>query len=245
MKKLFLIGLLSLTGACQSAILTSSYESSPTTAPDTPSARVIVTIAFTSTPASTPTAVPLYFTEEFKTDMSAWGSFQTGGEANPVLSLENDLLRLDISSPNTWYYAIHNIHDYDDVFISARFRGTPSGSLGLLCRYGDSGWYEFNLASDGTYSVLFAQWLGDGIAQYTPIAGDSSEYLQPGNLTYEIGLTCQENFLLLHINGKLFRKLNVTRYGLTKGKIGFTASSFDETPMTATIDWVKVSEANQ
>lgn len=245
MKKLFLIGLLSLTVACQSATLTSSNESTPTTAPHTASAPVTVTITFTSSPASTPTPVPLYFTEEFNTDMSAWGSFQTGGEAGPTLTLENDLLRLDISSPNTWYYAIQNIHDYDDVFISARFGGTPSGSMGLLCRYNDSGWYEFNLASDGTYSVLFAQRLADGIAQYTPITSDSSEYLQPGNLSYEIGLTCQENFLLLHINGKLFRKLDVTKYGLTRGKIGFTASSFDQTPMTATFDWVKVSEPNQ
>ncbi len=62
--------------------------------------------------------------------------------------------------------------------------------------------------------------LADGIAQYTPIATDSTEYLQAGNLNYEIGLTCQENTLLLYINGKLFRKLDVTRYGLTEGKIG-------------------------
>ena len=85
----------------------------------------------------------------------------------------------------------------------------------------------------------------EGIAQYTPIATDSTNYLQAGNLNYEIGLTCQENILLLYINGKLFRKLDVTRYGLTEGKIGINASSFEETPMTATFDWVKVSEPSQ
>ena len=113
----------------------------------------------------------------------------------------------------------------------------------MICNYSESnGWYEFNLASDGTYSVLLGQWLAEGIAQYTPIAIDTSEYLKAGKLDYEIGLTCQDNTLLLHINGKLFRKLDVTRYGLTKGKIGINASSFEETPMIATFDWVKVEE---
>jgi hypothetical protein len=60
-----------------------------------------------------------------------------------------------------------------------------------------------------------------------------------------IGLTCQDNTLLPHINGKLFRKVDVTRYGLTEGKIGVNASSFDEVPMIATFDWVRVEESSQ
>jgi hypothetical protein len=118
--------------------------------------------------------------------------------------------------------------------------------LGVICDYSESnGWYEFNLTSDGTYSVLFGQWLAQGIAQYTPIVGDTSEYLQPEALDYEIGLACQEDTLSLYINGKLFRKLDVARYGLTKGMIGIDASSFDDVPMTATFDWVKVEQPSQ
>jgi hypothetical protein len=245
MNKILIIGILTCTAACQGASPTTTAIRTPTTAPHTLPAPATAKLAFTSTSAFTPTPVPLFFTEEFNTDMSAWVSYQTGGEASPTLTLENDLLRLDIPSPNTWYYAIHNAHDYKDVFVIAKFYGTPSGSLGLICRYSESGWYEFNLASDGTYNVLFAQWLGDGIARYTPIASDSSEYLQSGNLSYEIGLTCQDEYLLLHINGKLFRKLDVSRYGPTEGKIGISASSFDETPMIATFDWVKVNEPDQ
>ena len=187
--------------------------------------------------------MPLFFTEEFNTDLGAWTSFQTGGAEAPTVKLENDFLRIDFSSPNTWYYAIHNAHEYSNVFVSAKFSGTPTGSLGVICNYSETkGWYEFNLASDGTYSVLFGQWLAQGIAQYIPHCNRNNRILQPGNLNYEIGLTCQENTLLLYINGKLFRKLDVTRYGLTEGKIGITASSFDEIPMIATFDWVKVEE---
>jgi hypothetical protein len=191
----------------------------------------------------TPTPLPLFFTEEFNTDLGAWASFQTGGAEAPTVKLENDLLRIDLSSPDTWYYAIYNAHEYSEVFVSAKVLGTPSGSIGLICDYSETnGWYEFNLASDGTYGVLFGQWLTQGITQYTPIANDTSEYLHPETLDYEIGLTCQENLLFLYINGKLFRKLDVTRYGLTQGKIGVNASSFGEVPMIATFDWVKVEK---
>jgi len=188
----------------------------------------------------------LFFTDEFNADLGAWASFQSGGEETPKIKLENDFLRIDLSSPNTWYYAILNAHEYSDVFVSAKFLGTPAGSIGVLCDYSESnGWYEFNLASDGTYSVLFGQWLALGIAQYTPIATDTTEYLQPGKLDGEVGLACQENILFLYINGKLFRKLDVTHYGLTEGKIGISAASFEEIPMIATFDWVKVSEPSQ
>jgi len=242
MRKLFfLIGCLTLIVACQSATTT------PQAAPRTPSAPATATMTRSATPiptrSATSTPVPLSFTEEFNADLGAWVSFQTGGAGSPAVKLENDFLRIDFQSPNTWYYAIHSAHEYSNVFVSAKFSGTPTGSLGVICDYSEAnGWYEFDLTSDGTYSVLFGQWLAHEVAQYTPIATDTSEYLKAGKLDYEIGLTCQENILLLHINGKMFRKLDVTRYGLTKGRIGINASSFEETPMIATFDWVKVEE---
>jgi len=120
---------------------------------------------------------------------------------------------------------------------SSYCRSTPRA-----CHYSEAnGWYEFNIASDGTYSLLFGQWLSAGVAKYRPILNDGSEYLQIGNLNYEIGLTCADDILFLHINGKLFRRIDVARYGLTGGKIGITASSFDATPTNVIFDWVKVN----
>ncbi|MEI7989898.1 MAG: hypothetical protein WCI88_12745 [Chloroflexota bacterium] len=239
MKNIFLLfGCIALTAACQSASATPQIAQ---TVP--PPATVTMTPPATPTSTLVPTPVPLFFTDEFRTDLRSWVSFQTGGTESPTVKLENDFLRLDFPLSNTWYYAIHTVHEYSGVFVSAKFSGTPTGSLGVICNYSETkGWYEFNIASDGTYGILFGQWLAQGIAQYTPIAVSASEYLQAGNLTYEIGLTCQDNLLLLHINGKLIRKIDVTRYGLTEGKIGITASSFEEVPMIATFDWVKVGE---
>lgn len=243
MKKLFLlVGCLALTSACQSTPATLQVESTPT-ATSTPHPTATVTQSFTPAPTLTPTPVPLFFTDDFNSDLGAWVSFQTGGAELPSVKLENNLLRIDLPAPNTWYYAIHNAHEYSSVFVSAEFSGTPSGSLGVICNYDESkGWYEFNIASDGTYSLLFGQWLAEGIAQYTPIANETSEYLNAGDLSYEIGLICKDNTLFPHINGKLFRKVDVSRYGLTEGEVGINVSSFDEVPMIAAFDWFRVEE---
>ncbi len=244
MKKL-LLGCLIFITACQSGTPALIPESTSTATIQPPTETATATATFTPTPTFTSTPMPMYFTEEFNTDISSWVSFQTGGETTPTVTLANDTLQIGISSPHTWYYAIHNPHEYQNVSISAKFAGTPSGSIGLICRYSENGWYEFNLASDGTYSILFGQLLAEGIAHYTPIATDSTNHLQAGNLNYEIGLTCQENTLLMYINGTLLRNKDVTNYGLTEGRVGITSASFEETPMTATFDWVKISEASQ
>ena len=218
MKKYILLGCLILITACQNATPTPQAESTPTITLPTQSQPATATVTFTPAPILTATPVPLYFTDEFNTaDTSAWTSFQTGGETLPTLAIENGLLRFDLSAPNSWYYALHSTHEYTDVNVTAKFDGPPSGSTGLICRYSENGWYEFNIASDGTYNVLFGQLLGDGIANYLPIASDPTEYLTPGVMDYEIGLACQQNFLSLSINGKLFRKLDVARFDLPKG----------------------------
>ena len=185
----------------------------------------------------------MYFTEEFDADLAAWDFFQTGGVNLPTARLENSLLRIDIASPHTWYYAIHAAHDYSNVTVSAKVDGSPAGSLGLVCFYNEEeGWYEFNIASDGTYNALFGQWLAEGIAQYIPLAGDPASTLAPGGLNYEISLTCQKDALFVSINGNTIRRVDVARYGLVAGKIGIAAASFEQIPMSAVFDWVRVSE---
>ncbi len=239
MKKIFFIGCLILIVSCQSVAPTSQIESTPSNTATVTPTKVVEP---TATLLPSPTPMPLFFTEEFNTDLSAWSFFQTGGAQSAATTLENDSLRVELTSPNSWHYAIHNAHEYSNVFVSAKFSASPSGSVGLVCDYNPaSGWYEFNVASDRTYTVLFGQWLADGVAQYAPIADNPSEYLNADSLNYEIGMTCGDGILLLYINGKMFRKIDVAHYGLTQGKIGIAAASFDDVPMTATFEWVKVS----
>jgi hypothetical protein len=241
--KRFLLGCFLLITACQGTTPIPVKESTSTATLQPQPEPATATITFTPAPTLSPTPVPLYFTDDFNTpDTTSWATFQTGGAAAPSLRIENGLLRFDLSAPDSWYNAIHITHEYEDVNVTAKFSGPPSGSAGLICRHSESGWYEFNIASDGTYSVLFGQSLGDGIASYQPIANFASEYLAPGVMDYEIGLTCQLNQLSLFINGKLIRNFDVSRFDLTRGKVGISTASFEEAHSIITFEWFRVNQ---
>lgn len=237
---ILLIGLLALTVACNIGVAAPRIESTPSAA--LPASRTPVPAATTPTDTPLPALPPLYFTDEFDVPATFWQFFQTGGANSPLSAIENGLLRIDISSPDTWVIGIHSARTYSNIFIRAKISASAPGSVGLICRYNESdGWFEFSLASDGSYSVLFGQWLAAGIAKYYPIATDGSKELNSGNVNYEIGLSCQENVLNLYVGDTLLRRLDVANYGLASGNIGLAAASFQQTPMSAFFEWVKVN----
>jgi hypothetical protein len=245
MKKILLIGFLALTAACQPAVSTLAPESTPIATIQTPPRPATVTPTIIPTEVLSPTPSPRFFTENFDMIPPAWSIIQTGNEASPQIKAKGGALTFELDASYTWTYAIYGAHDYADVRIDASFEslGTSSEATGLVCRYSEqNGWYEFNISTDGTYNVLYGQWMAQGIASYIPIANDATEYLKPGETQHELGLVCQQNTLLLYINQKLFRKVDVTRYGLTEGKVGLAVSSFESTPVISAFDWVEVNE---
>jgi len=150
-----------------------------------------------------------------------------------------------MDSPFTWAYAVYDPQEYEDVRMDARFTnqaGSPA-SIGLICRYSEAdGWLEYNVNSDGTYNVLYGQWLASGIANYLPVLSSASNAIQPSGTSQEIGLICSGTTLSLFIDQTLIRNVDVSRFTLTTGKIGITASSFENIPVIAAFDWVSVSE---
>ena len=246
MKKL-LIGCLILITACQPAA-----EASTPVAPLFPTATLPPTlIPATVTPQPTPTLestatpLPRLFTNEFDASLAGWVILQAGSDSVPNIETENSDLILQMDSPYTWVYAIYGAQDYDDIRIDAEFTnqaGSPS-SIGLICRYSESdGWFEYNVSTDGTYNVLYGHWLANGIADYLPILSASSREIQPSGASQEIGLVCSDTTVSLFVNQILIRRADVSRYELAEGKVGLTASSFENTPVIAAFDWVKVSE---
>lgn len=243
MKKIFILGCLFLTSACNLPASTPDVKATstqtPLPAPTTVSAAPSLTPAETTVP--TPEPPPLYFIEEFDAPSPYWEFLQAGGASALVPVIENGSLRIDTSSPDTWFVGIHTAHSYSDVFIRAKASLSPSGSVGLICRYTSDGWYEFNAATDGTYSVLLGQWLSLGVVKYIPIINDNNPQWT-ANTTNEIGLFCEGSFLHLYVNDTLIRRVDVTNYGLTEGNAGMSASSFREVPMSATFEFVTVSD---
>ncbi len=150
-----------------------------------------------------------------------------------------------MDSPHTWLYALYGAQDYADVHLDTQFTNSAlsPASIGLVCRYSDeNGWFEYNISTDGTYNVLYGKWLTNGIADYLPVIdGSSKEIGQSGELQ-KIGLTCSGTTLGLYINDNLVRSVDVSSYELTEGKVGLTASSFENTPVIVVFDSVTVSE---
>jgi hypothetical protein len=247
MKKLLFIILLLIT-ACQSATPTPVAPLFPiaTAIPATPTSIPLTdTPQPTPTLEPTPTPLPRLFTNEFDASLAGWVILQAGNEGTPNIQTENSNLILKMDSPYTWVYAVYGAQDYDNVRIDARFTnqaGSPA-SLGLICRYSETdGWLEYNVSTDGTYNVLYGQWLANGISNYLPVLSGSSNAIQPSGASQEIGLICSGTTLSLFVDQTLIRNVDVSRFELTNGKVGITVSSFENIPVVAAFDWLKVSE---
>lgn len=247
MKKSFLIliGCLILLAACQPATPTPAPSFFPTETPLPTPVPVTSTPEPTFTPEPSPTPLARFFTTEFDASLAGWVILQAGNDSVPNIKTENSKFTLQIDSPYTWIYAIYGAQDYEDIRIDAEFTnqaGSPS-SIGLICHYSESdGWLEYNVSSDGTYNVLYGQWLSTGIADYLPLLSASSREIQPSGASQEIGLICSGTTVSLFVNQTLIRSADVSRYELGEGKVGITVSSFENTPVIAAFDWVKVSE---
>jgi hypothetical protein len=246
MKKPLLIAFIFLA-ACQPAAAT-PIATLPAAATIPPSQTPV---PFTNTPEPTatievtPTPLPRLFTNEFDSALAGWTILQTGNEAAPAVKTENSNLLLQMDAPFVWAYAVYDAQLYDNIRIEARFTnqaGSPV-SLGLLCRYSETdGWLEYNVSTDGTYSLLYGNWLASGIANYLPIMDGSSNLIQPSGAAQEIGMVCSGTTVSLLVNQTVVRNVDVSRFELTNGKIGITVSSFENVPVIAAFDWLRVSE---
>jgi hypothetical protein len=247
MKNLFL-GCIFLLAACQPTTPTPVAIPSPTSIPVTQT-PTLVPVTDTPVPTATielsPTPLPRLFTNEFDLPLAGWSILQTGSDTTPKVNAENSNLVLQMDTPFTWVYAVYDSQIYDNIRLDARFTnqaGSPA-SIGLICRYSETdGWLESNVYSDGTYSVLYGQWLADGIANYLPVLSSSSSAILPSGSSQEIGLICSGTTLSLLIDQTIIRNVDVSRFELASGKVGITVSSFENIPVIAVFDWVRVSE---
>jgi len=253
MKKLLLIGCLIFITACLSPSGGQPATPEPTPTPAATATRLIptpvpatATVTFTPSPTSTPEPPPRFFTEEFDSAPAHWSTLYASGDASRIETLNQDgKLTFELYSSNAWLYAIYGAHEYDTVHMEASIEsiGSNTNYMGLICNYKEQeGWFEFNVSSDGSYTILYGQWLGEGVASYMPVADGGSEYINIGNTTNEMGLDCLGDSLQLYINGKLFRNIDVSRFEMDGGKVGLAVASFEEVPVILAFDWVKVSE---
>ena len=249
MKKIIIIGLLLLTSACQQA--TPTPEPSPAPIATLPPTLTPVPATNTPEPTFTPeptlisTPLPRFFNTQFDSSLAGWVILQAGNVAAPNVEVRETTLRLQMDSPYMWMYALYGVQDYADVHVETEFINSAlsPASIGLVCRYSDTdGWFEYNLTTDGTYNLLYGRWLDTNIADYLPVTDGSSNAIKQSGDVQQIGMTCFNTAVQLFINGNIIRNVDVARFELTEGKIGLTASSFENTPVIAVFNYITVSE---
>ena len=249
MKKLLLGCFFILISAC--GPVATATPTQPLPSATLPVTETPTSVPLTDTPAPTPTIeftatpLPRLFANEFDSALAGWSILQAGSDVAPKVNIENSNLFLQMDWPFTWVYVVYDAQDYDNIRVDARMMnqaGSPA-SIGLICRYSETdGWLEYNVSTDGTYDVLYGQWLASGIADYLPVLSAASKAIQPSGASQEIGLLCSGTTLSLFIDQTLIRSVDVSRFDLTSGKVGITASSFENSPVLAAFDWVRVSE---
>jgi len=192
-----------------------------------------------------------FFTEEFDTALSGdWDILTVTGSDNAdadkvTVDSDGGSLVWDFESEYVYYYLFYNPYTYEDVRIDLRAdnRGKNNNSISLICRYdSEVGWYEFNIANNGLYSILYAEVTSDGSIAYNTITDGGSNAIKQGKDVNEYGISCKGDKLTLFINGKETKSISEKKYGLSEGQVGISVSSFDVLPIQIDMDWFKISE---
>lgn len=224
---------------------------------DTQEPQVIVVTATTENKAPDPTQAPVvatedtssedvasdYFVEEFDTDMDDYSYFQTGsGDENKMdIYYENDQLKFELNDAYLWPYVVYDAWSYTDVRIDVEAEnwGSNSNSITMICRYDpDLGWYEFNIANDGTWYISYY----DAVIMkgYTTLYDGGSTAIKMGRDTNVYTAVCQGEDLTLYINGVKTR--TVQNKDLKQGQVGVGVSSYQSYPVTVYFNWLEISQ---
>ena len=204
----------------------------------------------TEAPSPMP-AVKQFFTEEFDSPLTNdWDilTVTASDNADPdKVTVEAQAGRLiwDFDSEYVYYYMFFNAFNYDDVRVDVRAdnRGRNNNSISLICRYDPNvGWYEFNIANNGLYDILYAEIASNGDIGYETIVNGGSNAIKQGKEVNEYSITCDGDQLSLTINGDEVKTVTERNYGLREGQVGMSVSSFNVLPILIEMDWFKISE---
>jgi hypothetical protein len=193
-----------------------------------------------------------FFTEEFDSQLSgnSWSTLTVKGNDNAdpdkvTLDAQDGKLVWNFDSKYVYYYLFYEAYTYDDVRLEVRAdnRGKNNNSISLICRYDPKiGWYEFNIANNGLYSIAEGEVTKSGKIGYHTVTNGGSLSIKQGKDVNEYAIVCKGTELSLFINGDEVKTLNEKKYALREGKVGISVSSFNVLPITIEMDWLKIIE---
>jgi S1-C subfamily serine protease len=177
-----------------------------------------------------------YYASDFDNLLTDWTYFlMSGTEDGANADIINSKLHIELQQPDTWVYFYLDPLYVADVRLDTVMEnlGRNTNNVSLICRYTPGrGWYEFNVANDGLYTIFFYDEVDN---QYRAIYTGGSTAIKTGKSVNEITAWCVGNKLSLSINGKDVR--TVTHDRLTEGYVGLSLSSFNLTPVIGEFDY--------
>ena len=186
-----------------------------------------------------PSGAEPYFVEEFDGSLASWTYFLTSGDEDDMeLYNESGKLVFDLQGENLWVYLTYDEFTYQDVRIDVEAEniGNNNNNVSLICRLSDRGWYEFNVANNGLYSILFFDELDD---QYELLYNGGSTAIRTGRDTNQYTAICEGDELTLLINNVEAR--SITNTALSEGLVGVSVASFELLPVLVELEWVSIS----
>lgn len=181
-----------------------------------------------------------YYSTEFDGDLDDWVFFLTRGEdAGFVAEAVNGTLRVEIEDKDTWIYFLYDVYEFTDVRIDteAENLGRNNNNVSLICRESDDGWYEFNIANNGEYTILWYDDVSEN--DYVLLYSGGSTLIKMGKDVNEYTAICEGDELTLGINGVEVR--TVAHKNLKSGRVGISLASFNVTPIIVEFDYFDVS----
>ena len=232
---------------------TTAVEDQPTDEPteasaDTPTDEPTQETSSDATPTNTPkTDAVAYYTEEFDGNLDNYTYVNEGKGDEKKMSLKtlDGALVFDLKGTNLWIYVTYNAFTYKDVAVEvvADNRGKNTNNISLLCRYSkDEGWYEFNISNGGLYWIYAYDVTGAVRKGYNAITNGASKLVKQGKGVNTYSASCIGNELTLSINGTEVKTITDNKFDFSEGKVGFSVSSFDVTPILVNVDSFTISE---
>jgi len=180
-----------------------------------------------------------YYTEEFDTAPASWSYFLlSGDDVDLDLYSQGGRMVFDITGENVWAYYTYDSYTYPDVRVDARAEnlGNNNNNVSLICRANERGWYEFNVANNGLYTILR---YNSSSNDFTELYSGGVANLRTGKDTNDYTIICQGDRLTLGVNGTEIRTVKDTQFD--EGQIGISVSSFNGIPVLVEVDYVSIN----
>ncbi len=186
-----------------------------------------------------------FYTEEFNADPQWYYEVieDNGGKSDPAnisINFDDGLMIFEIPDPFLYAYYLNEGFEYEDVRVevSVNNRGVNSQQVSLVCRFGEDGWYEWAVQSDGLW-FLFAA--GNGFNRLT---NGGSNDIHQGKDSNVYAMECKGDQISFFINGEEQKgSPYIDRdYGLRTGNVGFAISSLRAVPVKIEVDKFTISE---